>query len=76
MTGLSLPAIVPRSKLRNPGQRKNAMNKYWTLVLPVALIGVIYYGYSSPGFVGRKIQTVVNPLLDLGHAIVGFVFGI
>ena len=52
------------------------MNKYWTLVLPVALVGVIYYGYSSPGFVGRQIQTVVNPLLDLGHAIVGFVFGI
>jgi hypothetical protein len=65
-----------RSDLRKPWAAEEAMNKYWTVVLPVALIGVIYYGYSSPGFVGRKIQTIVDPLLNLGHAIVGFVFGI
>ncbi len=52
------------------------ISKFWTIILPAAVIGVIYYGYSTPGFVGRQIQGVVNPLLDLGHSIVGFVFGI
>jgi hypothetical protein len=52
------------------------ISKVWTMILPVAVIGVIYYGYSTPGFVGQRIQVVVNPLLELGHSIVGFVFGI
>jgi hypothetical protein len=73
---LSAVGQRPSAKPGHPEQRKKAMNKYWTLVLPAAIIGVIYYGYSSPGFVGQQIQTVVNPLLNLGHAIVGFVFGL
>jgi hypothetical protein len=52
------------------------ISKFWTMILPAAVIGVIYYGYSTPGFVGQRIQVVVNPLLELGHTIVGFVFGI
>ena len=52
------------------------MNKYWTLVLPAAVIGVVYYAYSSPGFVGQHIQRIVDPLLRFGHSVVGFVFGI
>ena len=52
------------------------ISKFWTMLLPAAVMGVIYYGYSSQGFVGRQIQVIVDPLLELGHSIVGFVFGI
>jgi hypothetical protein len=67
-------ACIPAAGNFSAGEGK--MNKYWTIVLPGALIAVIYYAYSSPGFVSRKVQAIVDPLLRFGHAIVNFIFGV
>ncbi len=52
------------------------MSLFWTVWLPLLLIAVIGYGYHAGGFMGEWIQSLVDPLLRLGHSILNFIFGL
>jgi len=53
----------------------DSTSKFWVIVLPTALCGIIYYAYSQTGFFAQWIQGLVDPLVNLGQAIVNVVFG-
>ena len=50
-------------------------SRFWVIVLPAALCGIIYYAYSQTGFFARWIQGIVDPLINLAQAFVNVVFG-
>ena len=52
------------------------LSKYWTIVLPGALCGVVYYAYTTGGYFSQWIQRLVDPLLWLGRAIANTIFGV
>jgi hypothetical protein len=39
------------------------MNKYWTIFVPAVLGGIMYYAYSSTGFLGRTVKDALDPVL-------------
>lgn len=51
-------------------------SKFWILVLPALLGGIIFYAYSKGGFFSRWVRGIVDPLINLGQAIVHLIFGI
>ncbi len=54
----------------------NAMSSFWYIFVPAVLLGVIFYGYNSGGFVADRIKGIIDPLMKLGGAILNFIFGI
>ena len=52
------------------------MSLFWTVWFPLLLMGVIFYGYNSGGFIGEWIQGLVDPLLWLGSTILNIIFGV
>ena len=52
------------------------MSKYWTIALPAALCGLAYYAYQGYGFIPEWIRGLLDPLIELGKAIVNFIFGV
>jgi len=40
------------------------VNKYWAIVMPGVLGGVIFYAYSTPGYLGGIVRAVVDPILQ------------
>ena len=51
-------------------------SKFWILVLPALLCGIIFYAYSKGGFFSRWVRSIVDPVLHLAQAIVHIIFGI
>jgi hypothetical protein len=39
------------------------VNKYWAIVMPGVLGGVIFYAYSAPGYFGGLVRGVIDPIL-------------
>lgn len=37
---------------------------FWGLFIPAVLIGLAYYGYTQPGFMGSRFQRLVGPIFD------------
>ncbi len=52
------------------------MSTFWTIWVPLILIGVFSYGYHAGGFIGEWVQGILDPLLSLGHSILNFIFGV
>ena len=52
------------------------MSSFWYIVVPLIVFGAIFYGYSSGGFLGGRIQGWVDPLIKFGSKILNFIFGI
>ena len=52
------------------------MSKYWTIVLPAALLTVFWVAYNAGGFCGKWIQGLLDPLINLGAWILNLIFGI
>ena len=52
------------------------MSTFWTLWIPIILIAVFWYGYNAGGFIGEWLQGLIDPLLNLGRAILNFIFGL
>ena len=40
------------------------VNKYWAVFVPGVLGGVIFYAYSTPGYLGGIVRAVVDPILQ------------
>jgi hypothetical protein len=38
--------------------------KHWTWLIPAILAAVIYYAYSTTGFVGGLVRSVVDPIVQ------------
>ena len=51
------------------------MSKYWSVFVPAAVGGVIYYAYSSSGFVGGFVRAVVDPIFLPVARLFSSVFG-
>lgn len=39
------------------------MNKYWTVFVPAVVGGVIFYAYSSGGWVGGFVRSAIDPVV-------------
>ena len=37
---------------------------FWYLFVPGVVGGVIWYAYNTPGWVSRKVQAVVGPVVE------------
>lgn len=37
---------------------------FWGLFIPAVLFGLIYWGYSQPGFVGARFHKWFGPLIE------------
>lgn len=50
------------------------VSSFWAVIVPAVLGGVLYYGYTTPSWVGVRIQKlfgpVVEPILHFFHRIV------
>ena len=57
----------------------SVVSKYWAVIVPGALGGVLFYAYSAPGYVGRMVRTAVDPILvpilELTRSIFGGLLG-
>lgn len=55
------------------------MSKYWAVIVPGALGGVLFYAYSATGYVGRMVRSAVDPILvpilELTRTIFGGLLG-
>ena len=54
----------------------DSTSKFWILVLPALLCGIIFYAYSKGGFFSQWVRGLVDPLLHLAQAIVNIIFGV
>jgi hypothetical protein len=52
------------------------VSKYWAVVVPGILAGVIYYAYSAPGYLGGIVRDVVDPILQPILELAGHIFGV
>ncbi|MEX2300516.1 MAG: hypothetical protein WD733_06245 [Bryobacterales bacterium] len=39
------------------------MSKYFAVIMPAVLGGVLYYAYSTPGYVGSLVRALIDPVL-------------
>lgn len=55
------------------------MSKYFAVIVPSALGGVLFYAYSATGYVGRMVRSAVDPILmpilELTRSIFGGLLG-
>jgi hypothetical protein len=52
------------------------VSKYWGVVVPGILGGVLYYAYSAPGYLGSMVRGLVDPILGPILQLVGHIFGV
>ncbi len=52
------------------------MNKYWTIILPAALLAVFWFAYNAGSFCGNWMQGLLDPLINVGAWILNLIFGI
>lgn len=40
------------------------MMKHWNWLLPLVLVGIFYFTYNSPSFVGNRLRAYLAPLIE------------
>jgi len=40
------------------------VSKFWAVVVPGVLAGVIFYAYSAPSYVGGVVRALVDPVMQ------------
>jgi hypothetical protein len=51
------------------------VNKYWAVIVPGILGGVIWYAYSAPGYVGGLVRALLDPVMEPILRLAGHLFG-
>jgi hypothetical protein len=51
------------------------VNKYWAVVVPGILGGVLLCAYSAPGYLGDMARDAIDPILQSLAELVGHIFG-
>jgi hypothetical protein len=51
------------------------VNKYWAVIVPGILAGVLFYAYSAPGYVGGMVRDAVDPILHSVGQLIAHIFG-
>ena len=52
------------------------MNKYFAVIAPAILGGVIYLAYNEPGFLGGVVRDMLDPILDPAIRFAGQLVGL
>jgi hypothetical protein len=50
------------------------VNKYWAIIVPGVLGGLIFYAYSETGYLGGIVRSAVDPILQPLLRFVGHIF--
>ena len=37
---------------------------FWVFFVPAVVFGVVWYGYTQPGWVGGQVQRIFGPFVD------------
>ena len=39
-------------------------SSFWYILVPSVLAGILYYGYTTPSWLGAKVQKIADPLVE------------